>query len=219
MLTRLRRLNRYRGWWLLLAGLSLPGLVLAWRFWLTVTYRASTFTTLADVPPHRVALVFGAGVRHNRPSAALADRVEAAADLYHAGKVQKLLLTGDNRFVDYNEPGVMRAYALELGVPDKDIVLDYAGRRTYDSCYRARAIFQIKAAVLVTQGFHQARAAYLCDQLGVKPVGFVADKRYYLRRLRLWWEIRETLASAVAWWDINVARPTPVLGEVIPLGD
>ena len=159
------------------------------------------------------------GGRHNRPSAALADRVEAAADLYHAGKVQKLLLTGDNRFVDYNEPGVMRAYALELGVPDEDIVLDYAGRRTYDSCYRARAIFQIKAAVLVTQGFHQARAAYLCDQLGVKPVGFVADKRYYLRRLRLWWEIRETLASAVAWWDINVAQPTPILGEVIPLGD
>ena len=74
MLTKLRRLNRYRRWWLLLAGLSLPGLVLAWRFWLTVTYRASTFTTLADVPPHRVALVFGAGVRHNRPSAALADR-------------------------------------------------------------------------------------------------------------------------------------------------
>ena len=60
----------------------------------------------------------------------LASRIEAAADLYHAGKVRKLLMTGDNRFIDYNEPGAMRAYAIQLGVPEGDIVLDYAGRRT-----------------------------------------------------------------------------------------
>lgn len=218
MLTWRSWLKKYGGWWLL-AGLALPGLLVAWRVWLNLAYGATTFSTIAEVPPHRVAIVFGAGVRNNRPSAALADRLEAAAALYRAGKVQKLLMTGDNRFVTYNEPGVMQAYAQSLGVPAQDIVLDYAGRRTYDSCFRARAIFQVTEAVLVTQGFHQARAAYLCDRLGVKPVGLVADKRYYLRRLRLWWEIRETLATAIAWWDINVARPTPVLGEVIPIGD
>jgi SanA protein len=218
VLTWLCSFKKYGGGWLL-AGLVLPGLLVAWRVWLNLAYATATFTAIADVPPHRVALVFGAGVRNNRPSAALADRIEAAAALYQAGRVQKLLMSGDNRFVNYNEPGVMQAYAQALGVPAQDIVLDYAGRRTYDSCYRARAIFQVTEAVLVTQGFHQARAAYLCDRLGVRSVGLVADKRYYLRRLRLWWEVRETLASAIAWWDVNVARPTPVLGEVIPIGN
>ena len=72
-----------------------------------------------------------------RPTAVLRDRVSTAVDLYFDGKVQKLLMTGDNRFLDYNEPGGMYEYAIELGVPEEDIVLDYGGRRTYDSCYRA----------------------------------------------------------------------------------
>lgn len=204
--------------WLSLGLLVLlPGLVMVWRNWLKSAYQTHIYTAIDDLPPHQVAIVFGAGVRNNRPSAALADRVEAAAALYHAGKVHKLLMTGDNRFVDYNEPQVMKEYAQKLNVPAEDIVLDYAGRRTYDSCYRARIIFGLEAAILVTQGFHQARAAYLCDNLGVEPVGFVAANRRYRRQLRLWWDLRETLASAAAWWDINIARPRPVLGEPIPI--
>lgn len=194
-----------------------PGLLMGWRVWLNFSYRASTYTIATEVPTQNIAIVFGAGIRQDRPSAVLADRVEAAAALYHAGKVQKLLMTGDNRFLDYNEPAVMQDYAEELNVPVEDIVLDYAGRRTYDSCYRAKAIFEVDQAVLVTQAFHQARAAYLCDQLGIKSVGLVADRRAYARSLRLWWEIRETLASAAAWWDVNIARPTPVLGEKLPI--
>ncbi len=206
--------KRYWAWLILAAALPL-GLLIAWRAWLSLTHQP--YTSLEQLPSGQVALVFGAGIRNNRPSAALADRVEAAAALYHAGKVQKLLMTGDNRYLDYNEPAVMQAYAIELNVPAADITLDYAGRRTYDSCYRARAIFGLEAAVLVTQAFHQARAAYLCQQLGVRAIGYTADKRAYSRRLRLWWEVRETLASAVAWWDINVTRPTPVLGEKLPI--
>jgi SanA protein len=200
--------------------LLLPGLVLAWRLWLGWTYGSQIYTSVDDVPSRQVAIIFGAGIlRNNRPTPALADRVEAAAALYHAGKAQKLLMTGDNRFVDYNEPEVMRRYAQELGVPAEAIVLDYAGRRTYDSCYRARAIFQVEEAILVTQKFHQARAAYLCRQLGVQPVGFVADNRAYRRRVHLWWNMRETLASSIAWWDVNVSRPVPVLGEILPIGE
>ena len=80
----------------------------------------------------------------------LPDQVRAAADLYHAGKVHKLLLSGDNRFVDNNEPRAMKEMALVLGVPEEDLVLDYAGRRTYDTCYRARHILGVERAVLVT---------------------------------------------------------------------
>jgi SanA protein len=191
--------------------------LVGWRVWLTASYRAGIYDSADAVPARRVAIVFGAGVRGEHPSPALASRIEAAADLYHAGKVRKLLMTGDNRFIDYSEPGAMRAYAIQLGVPTRDIVLDYAGRRTYDSCYRARAIFGVEEAVLVSQGFHLARSLYLCEHLGVTAVGLIADRRSWPVVLRLQWEVRETFASAAAWWDINVARPLPVLGEPIPI--
>ena len=80
-------------------------------------------------------------------------------------RFKKYLMSGDNRFLDYNEPGAMCAYALSLGVPEDAIVLDYAGRRTYDTCYRAHAIFGIQQAVLVTQSFHLPRALFTCNML------------------------------------------------------
>ncbi|MCX8026039.1 MAG: YdcF family protein, partial [Thermanaerothrix sp.] len=84
--------------------------------------------TLQDSPTAPVAIVFGAGLsRDGSPSPVLRDRVATAAQLYFEGKVSKLLMSGDNRFINYNEPGAMRDYALQLGVPDTDIVLDYAG--------------------------------------------------------------------------------------------
>lgn len=104
-----------------------------------------------DVPARRVAIVFGAQVKKDgTPSVVLRDRVETAVALYKSGKVEKLLMSGDNRFVDYNEPEAMRRYALALGMPEADIVLDYAGRRTYDTCYRAKEIFGMNSALLVT---------------------------------------------------------------------
>ena len=96
----------------------------------------------------------------------LRDRVNTAIDLYKAGKVQKLLMTGDNSHVDYNEPDAMKAYAVAQGVPAADIQPDYGGRRTYDSCYRAKAVFQVDEAIVVTQGFHLSPALFLCTELG-----------------------------------------------------
>jgi len=174
--------------------------------------------TVDDVPVRRVAIVFGAEVkRDGTPSAVLRDRVQTAVDLYKNGKVEKLLMSGDNRFVDYNEPEAMRQYAVSLGVPNEDIVLDYAGRRTYDTCYRAKEIFQVDSAILVTQGFHLPRALFLCNSFDVEAVGVKADNYYYLKRLRFFWNIRETLATTQAMWDVYVRRPLPVLGEPEPI--
>jgi len=119
-----------------------------------------------------------------RPTPALADRVWTAAALYKAGKVRKLLMSGDNRFINYNEPETMRQYALAQGVPDEDIVLDYAGRRTYDTCYRAEHIFGVQDAILVTQWFHLDRALYTCGKLGIDAVGVAADRRDYATTTR-----------------------------------
>ncbi len=174
--------------------------------------------TVADVPAQRVAIVFGAGLwRDGSPTPVLYDRVAAAANLYHAGKVEKLLMSGDNRFVDYNEPASMREAALALGVPDENLVLDYAGRRTYDTCYRAKAIFGVTEAILVTQEFHLPRALYLCNRLGVDAVGVNADLRDYRRASVLYWNLRELIATTAALWDVHIAHPVPVLGDPIPI--
>jgi SanA protein len=165
-----------------------------------------------------VAVVFGAGLqRDGTPSPVLRDRVATAVDLYFAGKVEKILMSGDNRFIYYNEPGSMQAYAISLGVPEKDIVLDYAGRRTYDTCYRAMAIFGVKEAILVTQSFHMPRSLFTCEQLGIKAYGVTSDRREYLTSSLLSWELREIPATLTALWDVWVAHPEPVLGEKEPI--
>jgi SanA protein len=201
---------------LTLSLLALSGVLLT-RI-LVMLHAAPRIFSREDVPIKRVAIIFGAEVKKDgTPSTALRDRVETAVALYQAGRVEKLLMSGDNRFVDYNEPESMRQYAIRLGVPDADIVLDYAGRRTYDTCYRAREIFEVDSAILVTQGFHLPRAIFLCNSFGVDAVGVEADNYYYLKRLRLIWNIRETLATTQAVWDVYVAHPVPVLGEAEPI--
>jgi SanA protein len=168
------------------------------------------------VPFFRGAIVFGAGLTADgRPTAVLQDRVATAAALYKGGKVEKILMSGDNRFINYNEPGAMKAYAIELGVPEDDIVLDYAGRRTYDTCYRALEIFQLTEAVLVTQGFHLPRALYTCRVLGLDVVGVSADLRPY--RDSGFWGIREIPASLIAFVQVHLTHPEPVLGDPEPI--
>jgi SanA protein len=179
-------------------------------------YRDQIYSGVVETPSMPVAIVFGAGYwPSGRLSNALADRMETAIELYQMGKVNKLLLTGDNRFVDYNEPAVMAEYALARGVPGDDLVLDYAGRRTYDSCYRAGAIFGVKQAALVTQAFHLPRALLTCERLGLEVVGVVADRHRYARAP--WFSLRELMALVRAWLDLNLIHPLPVLGDPIPV--
>lgn len=184
----------------------------------TAVYAFSRTYSTETAPVRPVAIVFGAGLRRDgSPTLVLRDRVETAAELYKQGKVLKLLMSGDNRFEYYNEPEAMRQYALQLGVPDEDIVLDYAGRRTYDTCYRAGEIFGVKQAVLVTQFFHLPRAIYTCNMLGVEAVGVDADRAYYRKLARLVWNVRELPATLTALVDVHLTHPLPVLGEPEPI--
>lgn len=183
---------------------------------------ADQIYTLESVPEKPVAIIFGAWVEPDGdPSAMLADRVEMGAKLYAAGKVKALLLTGDNHIDSYDEPEAMRQYALKLGVPDAALVLDYAGFRTYDSCYRAQAIFQVEQAILVTQQFHLDRALLTCNGLGVQSVGVAADvvrpEGYALWPL-LTSEVREYPSTAFALIDLMSGRQPTFLGEPLPIG-
>ncbi len=213
----LKRLWKYlRGMLAILIGLGL--LVLLIPRLITTIESWNHIYDVDDAPAGRVAIVFGAGLtRDGQPTPILRDRVETAAQLYFAGKVQKLLMSGDNRFVNYNEPGAMRTYAMSLGVPSDAIVLDYAGRRTYDTCYRARAIFGLDSATLVTQQFHLPRALFLCNALGVKAVGVDAQVRHYWLPLMAIWNLREQLATVGAFVDVFISKPLPVLGNPEPI--
>jgi SanA protein len=195
---------------LALAIILLPRLI-------TGAYAANRMYEQPDAPTERVAIIFGAGLRRDgTPTAMLRDRVLTGAELYFNGQVEKLLMSGDNRFVDYNEPESMRQFALSVGVPDEAIVLDYAGRRTYDTCYRAKAIFGVDSALLVTQGFHLPRAIYLCNMLGMDTVGVDATRCYWIGSPFVW-DVREQFATVNAFLDLYVSRPLLVLGDPEPL--
>jgi len=172
------------------------------------------------VPAHDVAVVLGARVYPGgHPSGMLADRLRTGADLYHGGKVRVLLMTGDNSTVDYNEPDAMKRYAIGLGVPGEAVVVDYAGRRTYDSCYRARHIFQLRRAIVVTQRFHLDRALVLCNALGLDAVGVAADYQRpsgYDRASITYSSFREVPAALAALMDL-LRLPPPILGEPLPI--
>jgi SanA protein len=111
----------------------------------------------------------------------------------------------------------MMAYAQRRGVPAAAMQPDYAGRRTYDTCYRAGAVFQIQSAVLVTQGFHLPRALFTCRTLGLNATGVPADLQPYTRRSLAWSTLREMPATVQALWDVVTRRPAAVLGEPIPI--
>ena len=175
------------------------------------------YASVEDAPSRPVALVFGAGIVSGRePSVVLRDRLLTAIELYKAGKVKKLLVTGDNGSLDYNEVAVMRRFALRHGVPGHAVVKDHAGFRTYDSCYRARDVFEVRSAILVTQAFHLPRAVYLARKMGIDAVGVAADRRTYLNSDR--YQLREWPASAFAWVQVNITHPRPrYLGPRIPV--
>lgn len=194
-----------------LLGLLLPRLITTLSAW-------NKIYPVDESPSESVAIIFGAGLRRDgTPTAVLRDRVETGASLYFSGKAKKLLMSGDNRVVEYNEPQAMRQYALSLGVPDEAIILDYAGRRTYDTCYRAKAIFGVENALLVTQRFHLPRALFLCNALGVQALGVEANNITYRRSSLLIWNIREQFATFTAFVDVYVEKPTPVLGQAEPI--
>jgi SanA protein len=199
-------------------GIILFGLIILGASLLIQIETSSSIHTMDNVSSAPVAIVFGAGLRRDgTPTLILRDRVDTAVDLYKKGLVSKILVSGDNRFIDYNEPGSMFIYALSKGVPAEDVIRDYAGRRTYDTCYRAKEIFQVSEAILVTQEYHLPRALYLCNHLGLKSQGVSSDRSSYTRSAYASWTIREWVARLGALWDIWIAKPLPVLGQPEPI--
>jgi SanA protein len=206
-----KALNK-KTWLLILLVVISPPLAMFLIYQEVESHKDGIYGSVAAVPQMPAAIVFGAGIN----SLEFHDRIATAVSLYKEGKVGKLLMTGDNRYVNYNEPIAMKKAAVSLGVPEEDITCDFAGFRTYDSLYRARDIFGVKQAVLVSQRYHLPRAIFLAQNLGLQVVGVDAAIRSY-GAWQSWYDVREVAASEAAWFDVITRRKPKFLGKKEPL--
>ncbi len=155
-----------------------------------------------------VAIVFGGGVILDGSTTPLQEqRMVTAVRLYQDGRVDRLLLSGDNGRNRFDEVSAMYQYAIDAGVSAQDIILDWHGYRTYESCYRAKHVFGVSDAVVISQMFHLPRISYICQSLGVETVPVAAD----MVPNSSWWgpKWREVLARAKAVWQVEITHPTP----------
>lgn len=199
----------------LLFVLALVLIVCALLVPITMRMSVSTYlyTDIENVPKTDAALVLGASVRRGEPSPVLEERAYMAAELYRAGKVSKILVTGDNSALSHDEVTPVRKYLIAAGIPAPDIFLDHAGFDTYSSMYRAHAVFEANSVTVVTQDFHLPRAVYLARRMGIDAYGMRAEpsgvsiKNY----------LREVPASANALYELLIHREPKYLGDKIPL--
>lgn len=192
--------------WRWVAGCAVLVAVLAsvptiWEHWAAAPHLRDP----ATVPDTPVALVFGARVHGDRPTAFLASRLDQAARLLAAGKVRGILVSGNNDGHGYDEPDVMRAYLLAHGVPADRITVDEAGFTTWDTCVRARRVFGVREATLVTQAFHVARAVTLCRAAGVTGYGVGIGSASVGLGSTVYGYFREYFAADKALWTVLTA--------------
>lgn len=201
---------------LALAVLAVAGIA-ALNFLVIRAGRPYRIADPTHAPEATVAIVLGAQVYSDgTPSPMLADRLHTAAELYREGKVKKLLLSGDHGRTDYDEVNAMKDYALGQGIPAEDVFLDHAGFSTYETMYRARDIFLVEDAIVVTQDFHLDRALATARDLGIRAVGVEAPCTGYTPKQSL--IVREWMARCKAWADLHLFHPLPTyLGDVIPI--
>lgn len=161
-------------------------------------------------------LVLGAGLKADgTPNHMLQDRLDKGIQLYLKGAAPKILLSGDNGQEEYDEVNAMKKYVLDEGIPSEDIFLDHAGFSTYESMYRARDIFLVKKAIIITQRYHQYRAVYTARRLGIEGYGVISEPRTYAGQT--YREIREILARDKDFLKVMFEPEPTYLGNTIPI--
>lgn len=174
---------------------------------------AAQIYSVNTVPTSSLAIIFGGGMKNNgaEMSDMQWDRVSVGAELFKLGKVEQLMITGDDGWFKANEISAMKRRLLELGVPEEKISADPHGYRTYESCLREARLFNINSAIVISQSFHLPRIQYLCEQFGIETTLVQADKREY----GSWWvpNAREWLARVKAVWQVEVTKPKPWMAD------
>lgn len=174
------------------------------------------FESKNRLPQKYCCIVLGAKVyKSGGLSVTLKDRVEKSLELYKSGKIKRFLLSGDHGRKNYDEVNNMKDYLVKKGVAEKDIFLDHAGFNTYNSMVRAKKVFQINNAIIVTQRFHLPRAVYIARKAGIDAYGYVADRRKYVaHKFNV---IREMLARVKSFFEVQSGVRPRYLGKKIPI--
>lgn len=195
------------------------GLIAITMINLTIVMNAGKYvqTDINEIEEAQAIIVLGAFVRGDNLSMVLEDRVKAAIDLYEEGKAPKILLSGDHGQVEYDEVNSMRKYVLKMGVDEENIFLDHAGFDTYDTMYRAKEVFGVESAIIVTQDFHIDRAVYIARELGIDAVGYSVNQDKYKTSLQMNWYGREFLSRVKAFIDVQFHSNPKYLGMMIPI--
>ncbi|MCD9575161.1 SanA/YdcF family protein [Flavobacterium soyae] len=175
------------------------------------------YYSVKKFPKNDVGIIFGAGINGNQPSKYLKDRLDAGILLYKMKRINKILLSGDNGRDEYDELTVMKNYCFNHGVDTAKIFVDYAGFDTYSTMYRAKHIFKIKKATLISQEYHLNRAIYIGNKLGVKSVGYSANNGEYLGYKYV--TFREYGSIFKSFFDVLRNREPRFLGNEININD
>ena len=158
-------------------------------------------------------LILGAGIWGDKPSPMLQDRLDEGIKLYKKRLSSKIIMSGDHGKEEYDEVNVMKSYAIEKGVPSKDIFMDHAGFSTYESVYRSKEVFEVKKMIIVTQKYHLYRALYIADRLDINAYGVNSNPKKYSGQI--FREVREILARNKD-FIYTIIKPKPTyLGESI----
>ena len=192
--------------------------ILCANLWVVISTEDKVLTDINLLDGHRVALVLGTSKRltSGASNPFFENRIKAAAQLFHEGKISHFIVSGDNRELNYNEPMQMRKALIELGVPDSVITLDYAGLRTLDSIVRSKEIFGQEKITIITQSFHSYRALFISNYYDIDAVALVAQDSTTETPMRVY--VREFFARTKAVLDLYVLNTPPKhLGEKEPL--
>lgn len=154
--------------------------VVSVNYYVKSSTKKNIYYSIKKFPKNDVGIIFGAGINGDQPSKYLKDRLDAGIMLWKAKRINKILLSGDNGREEYDELTVMKNYCFNHGVDTTKIFIDYAGFDTYSTMYRAKHIFKIKKATLISQEYHLNRAIYIGNKLGVKSAGYSANQGEYL---------------------------------------
>lgn len=204
---------------ILLFILFIPVFFLFWANF-SVYFESKEYLTtdVKTLPKVKVGLMLGTSryIGNGTPNAFFFNRIEAAVSLYESGKIQYVLVSGDNGTKEYNEPEDMKTELIARGIPSEKIVLDFAGFDTYDSMIRAQKVFGQNEFIVISQHFHNQRAVYIARRFGIQAYGYDAGdvKTYGGFRTK----VREWFACVKAYFEVKAGVEPKFFGEKVPVG-
>ena len=204
--------------WFFILALVLLGLVFFCNLNISRRSRSRLYDSVEYVPYNRAALVLGTSPngRNGGPNRFYMARIKACVELYNAKKIDRIIVSGDNRHVNYNEPEAMRRSLVEQGIPSEVIFLDYAGFRTFDSVVRAKEVFGQQSFTVVSQKFHNERAIFIAGKKGIDAVGYNAQGVDFNYGVMTY--VREWFARCKVYLDLLTGKQPHFLGEPVEIG-